>query len=162
MNVNIYALIDPRTHMPVYVGATRRELSKRLREHIAYPSSPKMKKLIKKLKSSNLRLGVELIESTSPETAWEREIYWMDEYAKKYHILNDMHNGRYNPSAIRGLPKIGYTRAVTVYVTPDQYYALLTMTTNVSAWVRGKIDREIRRTQTQEQRREAARSEATK
>lgn len=55
-----------------------------------------------------------------------------------------------------------YPVQILIYVTKEQADALHAMTTNVSKWVRGKIDREIRRTQTQEQRREAARSEATK
>ncbi len=53
-----------------------------------------------------------------------------------------------------------YPVQILIYVTKEQAEALHAMTTNVSAWVRGKIDREIRRTQTQEQRREAAKSEA--
>jgi post-segregation antitoxin (ccd killing protein) len=55
-----------------------------------------------------------------------------------------------------------YPVQVLIYVTQEQADALHAMTTNVSAWVRSKIDREIRRTQTQEQRRAAAKSEATK
>lgn len=142
MSVSIYALIDPRTRKPVYVGATRRTLSQRLYEHLYQPSNPRMARFIDELKAQELKPTVKLIERVSHENAWERELYWMAKYAKRHDLLNDMHNGRYNPSAIRDLPKIGYTKSVTVYITPAQADALHAMTTNVSAWVREKIERD--------------------
>lgn len=53
-----------------------------------------------------------------------------------------------------------YPVQLLVYVSREQADALHGLTTNVSAWVRHKIDREIKRAE--RQRREAQNSEAAK
>lgn len=82
--LKIYAIKDPRSSLVRYVGATSRELSKRLSGHIDEAKRGRKShkaSWIRELLSEDLLPNIEIICTASPENWRELEKFWID-----YHI----------------------------------------------------------------------------
>lgn len=80
MEIYIYKLIDPLTNEIRYVGKTKKNLIKRLYEHLTkrnlIPNNHK-NNWIKKLLNSQLKPKIELLEIVNEDNWVEKEIYWI-------------------------------------------------------------------------------------
>lgn len=94
--IKIYGLIDPRDNRIRYVGKTKRDLDKRLNEHLmnVYLKNNTYKnKWIKKLLKLQLCPIIILLEECN-ENGWElREEYWIRYYKDKYNDLTNATSG---------------------------------------------------------------------
>lgn len=70
---NIYHLIDPILNQPVYVGATKKPLNRRLQGHISKPHSYRLRQWVSFLKERGELPKIELLEEVDDDAASERE-----------------------------------------------------------------------------------------
>lgn len=94
----IYALIDPKSGKPQYIGCTANSLEKRLKEHLKSSKKPKfpVHKWIKQLRKDNLIKDLKIIsiEKVS-EKSWEsRESFWINKMRKKFGLFNITFGGK--------------------------------------------------------------------
>ena len=95
--IYIYALIDPGTGVPRYVGQTT-NLDARLKMHLSTPSSVAVKIWIHSLKQEGKQPSIQMLEKTNLKEANGREAYWIR------HIIsrgNDILNIHLQPKATR-------------------------------------------------------------
>lgn len=91
----IYALIDPRTELPFYVGATSQSIAQRKSEHV-YGSrnfrnkNIKKEELIREILDNDLKVQVELLEGKikTQQECDLAESMWIMEYQTEYNLTN--------------------------------------------------------------------------
>jgi hypothetical protein len=86
----IYLLVDPRSHVPYYVGQTQRPLYDRMDEHFfdhAWTLAAKKNRAI--IQSGLLPVVVKLDEVKDARTAFHRELYWIHKLAAEGHHLKN-------------------------------------------------------------------------
>ena len=88
--IAIYALIDPRTNLPFYVGKTNKP-KVRLKSHRSGAGITPCAKFIREIKSEGLRPLMQTIEVCDEDVWRSREAYWVERYQRDYgsiQILN--------------------------------------------------------------------------
>jgi hypothetical protein len=86
----IYLLVDPRSHVPYYVGQTQRPLYDRMDEHFfEHAETLAAKKNRAILQSGLLPVVVKLDEVKDAKTAFHRELYWIHKLAAEGHHLKN-------------------------------------------------------------------------
>lgn len=99
MEYYIYGLSSSKDGIIRYVGQTKNALKNRLNEHKCDALTRNLKShkcnWIRKIYKNGFKLQIELIEKTD-EIHWqEREIYWIQEYRKKYkNLINQLDGGQ--------------------------------------------------------------------
>jgi hypothetical protein len=102
--VKIYALVDPVTDLPHYVGRTVVPLSKRLGYHMSETACmlrgttpaklPRKDKWIYALRQSGKKPRIHLLSLTTQARAAEREGYWMIRLRREGHVLHNVFTPR--------------------------------------------------------------------
>ena len=86
----IYLLVDPRSHVPYYVGQTQRPLYDRMDEHFFdHAGTMAAKKNRAIIQSGLLPVVVKLDEVKDARTAFHRELYWIHKLAAEGHHLKN-------------------------------------------------------------------------
>ncbi len=94
--VYIYALLDPATREPVYIGQTRRSLESRLYDHLHEVGSRAKQTWIKSLKVQGLRPLITPLFVTNAANANEAEKRIIKRYREMgYTLLNSNRNRPY-------------------------------------------------------------------
>lgn len=100
MEYYIYGLSSSENGIIRYIGQTKNALKNRLNEHKCDALTRNLKShkcnWIRKIYKSGFKLQIELIEKTD-ELHWqEREIYWIQEYRKKFEnkLINQLDGGQ--------------------------------------------------------------------
>lgn len=94
----VYTLSDPRTDEPRYVGQTAEPLAVRLKKH-CWPSTIKNEvchrtKWINKLLKAGVQPKIEVLETVSPESVNEAEIFWIEQFrALGFRLVNESAGG---------------------------------------------------------------------
>lgn len=78
--ISIYVLKDPKTDEIRYVGKTKRDINKRLTQHIFDKRETQKYFWILQLKNEGLKPIIEVIEFCTDNDWSEREIYWIQHY----------------------------------------------------------------------------------
>ena len=87
--VKIYALLDPNTKQPRYVGKTKQKLNQRLNKHIYNKNNnAPINKWIRSKIKEHKNIKISLIEECSEDSWKERESYWIKKYKNKYDLMN--------------------------------------------------------------------------
>lgn len=75
----IYALVDPRTQVPHYIGKTvQHPPQKRLKQHLLKPASEELGVWVNELKTINLKPEFKVLETVPLDADWRAaEIYWI-------------------------------------------------------------------------------------
>ena len=75
----IYALVDPRTKVPHYIGKTvQHPPQKRLKQHLLKPASEELGVWVNELKTINLKPEFKVLETVALDADWRAaEIYWI-------------------------------------------------------------------------------------
>lgn len=93
--IAIYVLVDPRTHLPFYVGKTNKPQI-RLKAHRTGKGITPCAKFIREIRAEGLRPEMKVLEWCD-EKYWQgREAYWVDRYQTEFgtaQILNVMEGG---------------------------------------------------------------------
>lgn len=87
MNCNIYCLIDPISYIPIYVGRTSIDLTKRLNQHLVENGNGEKKEWIDELKVKNILPIIKSLEEVEESKAAEREQHWVEYYHNLGHRL---------------------------------------------------------------------------
>jgi monomeric isocitrate dehydrogenase len=88
---SIYKLVCPLSKKPIYVGCTTHSLSIRLRRHLSKPSKQLKEYILDKNISPSIEL-LELVNSESRSSIFEREKYWIRRLAKRNKLFNIQNN----------------------------------------------------------------------
>lgn len=94
--ITIYALKDPITKQPFYVGASK-NIKSRFSNHCSRPTTKKGKEL----QLEELTPLLEILEQCPLEKAKDTENYWMQYYEKQGFKLHNQSSSSYNPIAGR-------------------------------------------------------------
>jgi hypothetical protein len=113
----VYALIDPRTNDPRYVGATK-DPHQRLRRHLLNPPNEKMEQWIEELESEGLSPAMTLLRWADVQELRDEEQDILNRLFEEYELLNIELNSNY-PS-ISGGGRSGGLRKTTHVETPDE------------------------------------------
>lgn len=88
--INIYCLIDPRTNLPFYVGATKSCLKKRLYNHLSiihipgkYGVMAARRDLIKNIVAEELKPEIKLLKQVLPHEVDFYENYFYSYYTDR-------------------------------------------------------------------------------
>lgn len=87
--VKIYKLIDPVSHLPIYVGQTDGNLQSRLEAHKSESKNLVFSLYRSQLKKQGLKLTIELIKEVPINDAHKEESYWVNQY----HTVNGNKSG---------------------------------------------------------------------
>lgn len=88
--IDVYALIDPRTDKPRYVGKSL-SAENRLNQHLTDPSNDNMCEWISVLDEQMLKPKVEVLDTVPQEISDVVEYTYLDLYDEKYDILNEQY-----------------------------------------------------------------------
>jgi len=106
MNVTIYAIKDPRSKEPVYVGRTRRPLNMRLYAHYQDDTNPAKKQWLQSLIDSGIEPIIESLQEVNPDKAPEAEAYWINQLrADGFSLFNQSTGGRREGAGRKPLPE---------------------------------------------------------
>lgn len=93
----IYALVDPRTGEPRYIGQTRLSLLKRLTRHVNEKIASHKANWIKQLKNVGLKPAIiELYKCYDGKTADTSEIFFISDFKKRGFRLTNISLGGFN------------------------------------------------------------------
>jgi hypothetical protein len=87
----VYALLDPTTGVPHYVGQTANTLANRRQDHVRKPGVTKKGEWVRGLLDAYLEPQIVLLEELTGhrQDAYERETYWIRRFRSEGHpILN--------------------------------------------------------------------------
>jgi hypothetical protein len=110
MNVQIYALVDPTTDAPVYIGSTILDTGKRLQK--GYPRNPGVSEWL-----SRTTPEIRVLDEVQPEDRYVAERCYIRAVAMTNPLLNMIHNGFTRSPEVRA--KI--SRSVRAYWQQRRY-----------------------------------------
>lgn len=87
----VYALLDPTTGVPHYVGQTASTLANRRQDHVRKPGATKKGRWVRGLLDAHLEPQIVLLEEVTGyrQDAYERETHWIQRFRSEGHpILN--------------------------------------------------------------------------
>ena len=91
--IYIYALTDPRDNTVRYIGKTKNNLNKRLREHIHESSNTYKSNWIRSLINKGLKPSIQIIDN-STELDWKtKEQYWIGMFPNLVNASSGGDNG---------------------------------------------------------------------
>lgn len=97
----IYAMVDPRTEKPFYVGATD-DIVNRYRYHVCTAKNEtsknkKLGKIIRSILSEGLLPSIDLLEYTGEANSFQKERYWIDffTHVTGYTLVNSPNHANY-------------------------------------------------------------------
>jgi len=93
MDIFIYALIDPRTGRPFYVGKTN-NIKVRLKSHRTGRGNTRCAFYIRGIRSEGLRPEIKILETCSDLEWEEKEREWISKMNQKYDIVNCSDGGQ--------------------------------------------------------------------
>lgn len=139
----IYALIDPRTGEPRYVGQTRYAVARRLSAHLCERGSTHKNRWIAKLSKENLKPSIQqLYECFDGKTADAAEIFYIANFKERGFRLTNVSIGGANGTVVHSEEtKAKISAATTGKIVSDETRArmrsaALIMSPNVRARIR--------------------------
>jgi GIY-YIG catalytic domain len=93
--IAIYALIDPRTKLPFYVGKTNKPQI-RLKGHRSGRGTTPTAKFIREIRAAGYRPDMKVLELCDEKYWQDREAYWIERYQSEFgmtQVLNVMEGG---------------------------------------------------------------------
>src|SRR5882757_2352080 len=85
--MTIYSLSDPRNGIVRYVGQTQDHV-RRLKQHVAKPTSPAMRTWLEALSEEGLRPALAVLETCEDAEAGARETHWIRYFYETGALLN--------------------------------------------------------------------------
>lgn len=97
----VYAISDPRTSLPVYVGVTTRKPSVRLAEHRCHAKrrNPQLEKWFETVADAGLKPGVLILEVNPPD-GMNAEMRWIGSFRMAGHKLLNIADGGQGPNGV--------------------------------------------------------------
>lgn len=145
MEYTVYALIDPDTGIPHYVGATA-DLEQRVRIHrssIANATNPSLRDWLAGLREHGKRPAVQVLETCDERSSNQREREWIQHFLDEgYPLLNRLYNPRYQRPMHLG-SKVGVSTSLEPETIRRLRQIAARQGTTVGAWIRDLVEREL-------------------